>query len=238
MRHSQHRMVTLLISLLVATALGAGVAASQSSDYAVEQGEDCFELTPETNETQSIEDFYGYTTSSAGEEVNYSANTPIGLENMNNGTSSLFLYEGSDGLSLIVLHGGINDTGGGAATMEFVGLPEEGEWVVKDDPTNLSVEGWNRITLQGQAVDWGWRDQWTDGGAFQGGLDDQFSIEINAAFNEDAEVDPVTPGNVTQWRAVTVENNSLQTISLDVNRSVTVRAGGCQQSVPPSPLTQ
>lgn len=238
MKHSHHRMITLLISLLVATALGAGVAASQSNDYAVEQGQNCFELTPETNETQSVEDFYGYTTSSDGEAVNYSANTPIGLENMNNETSTLFLYEGSDGLSLVVLHGGVNDTGGGAATMEFVGLPEEGEWVVKDDPTNLSVEVWDRITLQGQAVDWGWRDQWTDGGAFQGGLDGQFSIEINASFGEDAAVSPVTPGNVTQWRAITVENDSLQTISLDTNRSVTVRTGGCQQSSLPSSLTQ
>jgi hypothetical protein len=221
-------MVTILISLLVATALGAGVAASQSNGYAVEQGEDCFELGPVTSESQSVEEFYGYTASSDGERVQYSANTPIGLEQVNDGTSSLFLYEGPDGLSLVVLHGGVNDSGGGAATMEFVGLPETGEWVVQDDPTNLSIEVWNRTTSEGQAVDWGWRDQWTDGGAFQGGLGDEFSIEITASFNEDAELDPVTPGNVTQWRALTAENGSLQEISLDMNRSVTVRTGGCQ----------
>lgn len=228
MRYTRHRTITILISLLVATALGTGVAASQTNEYAIEQGENCYELTPVTNESQSIEAFYGYTGSSDGEQAIYSANTPIGLEDVNNGTSSLFLYEGSDGLSLVVLHGGVNDTGGGAATMEFVGLPETGEWVVQDDPANLSIEVWNRNTSEGKAVDWGWRDLWTDGGAFRGGLDDEFSIEISASFNEDAELEPVSPGNVTQWRAITVENNSLQAVTLDMNRSVTIRTGGCQ----------
>ncbi|MEF8785975.1 MAG: hypothetical protein V5A45_08585 [Haloarculaceae archaeon] len=228
MRHSRHRTITILISLLVATALGAGVVASQPNEYAIEQGDDCYELTPVTNESQSVEAFYGYTVSADGDEANYSANTPIGLEDANSGTSSLFLYEGPDGLSLVVLHGAVNDTGGGAVSMEFVGLPEAGEWVVKDDPTNLSIEVWNRNTTEGQAVDWGWRDLWTDGGAFQGGLDDQFSIEISASFNEGAELEPVSPGNVTEWRAITVENDSLRAVTLDMNRSVTIRTGGCR----------
>lgn len=229
MTRSQHRIFALLVSLLVTTALGAGVAASQPDDYAIEQGDDCYELAPVTHETQTVEEFYGYTTSSDGEGERYSANTPIGIERTNNGTSSLFLYEGPDGLSLVVLHGAINDTdGGGAATMEFVGLPEEGEWVVQDDPTNLSVEVWNRNATEGRTVDWGWRDRWTDGGAFQGGLDDEFSIRINASFDEDAELDSLGSGNVTQWRAITVENDSLQTIELDMNRSATVRTDGCE----------
>lgn len=224
----RYRAITLLVSVLVATAFGIGVATSQSDGYAIEQAGNCYEVTPISTEGQSVEEFYGYAEDSDGEVARYSANTPIGLEQVNDGTSSLFLYEGPDGLSLVVLHGGVNATGGGAATMEFVGLPEEGEWVVQDDPSNRSVEVWNRTTTEGQAVDWGWRDRWTDGGAFQGGLDDEFTIRINASFNEDAAVDPVTPGNVTQWRAISMENGELQAITLDMNRSVTVRSGGCE----------
>lgn len=224
-----HRIFALLVSLLVATALGAGFAASQPDGYAIEQGEDCYELAPVTHENQTVEEFYGYTNSSDGEGVPFSANTPNGLQGMNNGTSSVFLYQGPDGLSLVVLHGAINDTNGGsAATMEFVGLPKEGEWVVKDDPANLSVESWNRNATEGQAVDWGWRDRWTDGGAFQGGLNDEFSIQINASFNKNAETDQLGPGNVTQWRAITAENDSLESIELDMNQSVTIRTGGCE----------
>jgi len=112
--------------------------------------------------------------------------------------------------------------------MEFVGLPDEGEWVVRDDPTNLSVEVWNRTTAEGEAVDWAWRDRWTDGRAFQGGLDDEFSIEIEASFNDDAELDPLGSGNVSQWRAVTVDGDTLQTIELDPDQLVTVRSGRCE----------
>lgn len=228
MTGTHRKLSVLFVSLLVATALGAGVVASQQADYAIEQGGQCYEIAPVTSANQTVEEFYGYTASSSGEGVQYSANMPIDLEKRNNGTSSLFLFEGTDGLSLVVLHGAVNDTnGGGAATLEFVGLPDDGEWVVKDDPSNLSVEDWNRDLPQGQAVDWGWRDRWTDGGAFQGGLDTEFSIEISAAFNENAALEPLAPGNVTQWRAISARDGSLQSIDLDMNDSATVRTGGC-----------
>lgn len=208
-------------------ALGTGIGAGQADTYVIEQAGDCTELTPLSSGDQSVEAFYGYTTDATTSAVPYSANTPVGIEYVNDDASSLFLYQGPEELALVLLHDGANGTGGGAATLEFVGLPESGEWVVKDDPENESVEQWNRTTPDGRAVDWGWRGAYTDGGAFAGGLNDEFEIRIDPAFNEDAEIAPVTPGNVTTWRAFSQEDGSIQAVELDLDEPVTVRTGTC-----------
>lgn len=223
---SRHRTAVVLVALLAVTGMGSAVGAGQADTYVVEQGTTCAELTPLSHENMTAEEFYGYTTNESGPAHRYSANTPLGIETRNNDTSSLFLYRGPENLSLVVLHDGPNESGGGAATLNFTGLPGDGAWLVKDDPTNESVEQWNRTGPTEWSVDWGWRAAHTDGGAF-GGLGDEFEVTVDPAFNEGAGVDPVTPGNVTAWRALSDRDGSLDVYALDMDEPVTVRTGSC-----------
>jgi hypothetical protein len=220
--------VTALSGGPAAVASPADATASQQADaYVIEQGDECTEIEPLSEGEQSVEEFYGYTTDPFPPDVMFSANTPTDIEETNNDTSSMFLYQGPDELALVFIHGGIYEDSGGAATMEFEGLPDDGEWVVRDDPSNQSVEVWNRTTDRGLAVDWGWRDAFTDGGAFAGGLDADFEVTIYPSFNEDAAVDPVTDGDVTTWRALSATDESYESVDLSLEDPVTVRTGTC-----------
>lgn len=224
------RTVVALVAVLTVTALGSGLAASQqdaqTDSYALEQGEQCAAIDPVSHQDQSVVEFYGYTDNASEPGVTYSANTPIGLELVNDGQSSVFLYEGPEGLSLVVLNDAHNGSGG-AASYRIAGLPSEGEWVVQDDPEAASVEQWNQSDGV-HSVHWGWQARYTDGGAFHGGLDDEFSIEIAAAFDEDARLDPLSEGNDTEWRALSADGEALESIDLDPDESVTIRSGTCE----------
>lgn len=223
MRHAA--TVTVVASVVALTALAGGSVVGQGQTYVLEQDGSCTELRPVSYQDQTVEEFYGYTGTN-NSTMKFSANTPVDLEERNDDYSTLFLYEGSGGLSLVVMHDGVNGSGGGAASMEFVGLPEDGTWAVRDDPPNESVEVWNRTTDDGVAVDWGWRGAYTDGGAFQG-LGDDFEIQITPSFNDGAEIDPVTPGNVTGWRALSAGGDGVRAVNLSMDAPVTLRAGSC-----------
>ena len=224
------RTAAIVVSLAAVTALGAGVTASQqeADSYVVEQGGRCTALTPLSPGDQSVQAFYGYSVEGSSTTVAYSANTPLDIEETNDDASTLFLYRGPDQLALVVVHDAVNGSGGGAATYEFSGLPEGGEWVVRDDPANESVEVWDRTTDGGTAVDWGWRGAYTDGGAFAWDPGESVEIEISAAFGEDAALDPITPGNITRWRALSGgDGTTYESVELDVDEPVTVRSGTC-----------
>ncbi len=224
------RTSAAVVAVLVVAALSGGVAASQQAgeSYVIEQGDACTEIDPLSYENQSVVEFYGYTANASDEGVVYSANTPLGLEDVNDRTSSLFLYEGPDGLSLVVLHGAPDGSAGGAASFQFDGLPEDGQWVVKDDPESESVEQWNRTENGAQTVHWAWQSRYTDGGAFHGGLGGEFEVRIDAAFGEDARLDPLSQGNASEWRALSANGDTLESISLDANQPLTVRSGTCE----------
>ena len=218
---------TVLLSIAAIPALGAGIAASQEDGYVIEQDEECTEITALSYEDQTVEEFYGYTLVYSP-DVPWSANTPIDLEKDNDETSTLFVYEGPEGPSLVFIHGEVDGEAGGAATFYFDGLPEEGEWVVQDDPPEDSTDQWDRpVAGYDDVVDWTWRDKYTDGGAFHGGLEEEFEIEIRAVFNEDAELEPLVEGNVTEWRVLTVEDGTIEAIELDMDEPVIVRNGTC-----------
>lgn len=216
--------VVVTMSLVVFVGLIGGTAVGQQSEsYVVEQGERCTEIAPLSVENQTVSEFYGHTLNGSDETLPYSANTPIDIEESNDATSTFFLYDGPEGLSLVVIHGATNATSGGAASLDFQGLDGNGTWVVKDDPRNESLERWNETS-----VDWSWRDAYTDGGALRGAFDGQFEIAIDPAFNGQAALEPLTPGNVTEWRALSAEDTSLTPVELDMNQSVTVSSGSCE----------
>jgi len=71
-------------------------------------------------------------------------------------------------MSLVFLHGSTdNASDGGAATFTIAGLPDDGNWTVKDD----DYEGEHNYDAWREAdgvhrVDWTWGESKTDGGAY------------------------------------------------------------------------
>jgi len=63
---------------------------------------DCLSLEPFSYQEQSVDDVYGYEPDPS-EENSQQSNTPTDLDEP--GVSRLFLYEGQEGLSLVLIHG-------------------------------------------------------------------------------------------------------------------------------------
>jgi hypothetical protein len=216
------------------TATVGPVAAQDDDSYAVRQGEDCVTITPITGD-ESVLEFYEY-----GGPGNYSApgstnNTyrSEGTEDLQAAnTSALFLYEDPNGtLSLVFLHGA-NDTSsvGGAATFNITGLPDDGEWTVKDDkydgPRNF--DNWTHED-EYHRINWTWDEKRTDGGAYSG-LDDDFSVTIDPSFNEDADLyDEFYEGTVENWTAVSGPRDDPERTSLDLSEPVTISDEVCDE---------
>ena len=208
----------------VATA-GANTAAPDSGEYSIVQGDECYTFEPLGEGHLTAEEFYDYrTTENDSGLYSYSSHGTTHLQE--NDTSILFLHEGNDGLSLGVVHdryAGGSD--GGAATMTFTDLPEEGEWVVEDDGyENRDDEfshrnGSSRIT-------WVYDANRTDGGMFNGGLEDGFSISVQPRFNEDAAFQQYD-GEIADWQLISATDTGVERISLDMNQPIEIRSGGC-----------
>jgi hypothetical protein len=211
----------------VAPSAVGSAGGTQGTGYTVTQDDACQPIEPVSYRDASVEEFYGYTID--GDEGRpWSANTPVDLAESD--VSKLFLYEGPDGLSLVVLHDtpehGDEETGG-AATFTFRGLPEPGEWVVKDDPADASAEIWDDRSGDGWSVHWAWKGDYTDGGAFRG-LGDGFSVEIEPAWGRDAEIDPLEPGTIDSWVVVSGDPEDPDRFELDLEQSVTIESGSCE----------
>ena len=199
-------------------------AAAQQAVGVIEQGDSCTPLVPLSNGGQSVSDFYGYTTDENADVEPYEPNTPGNIGRPD--TSYVFLYRGSDGLSLVLIHGGGFKKQGGAATFEITGLPGGGEWTVQDDNYDDDPDVWN-VGSGTSTIHWSWNEFHADGGAFTG-LGGDFEITIDPAFNGAAELDPQTPGEITNWRAVTIDaEGRRQAVDLALDQPVTIRSGSC-----------
>lgn len=220
------RTVLGSVATTVAGPAVAGVAGgNQQRGFVVEQGEACEPIEPLSYEGATVEEFYGYTTDPE-EGLPWSGNFPVGLTVSN--ASQLFLYEGPEGLSLVVLHDAPEDGTegtGGAASMAFRGLPGDGEWVVKDDPSDESAEQWEGGE-DVRRVHWAWHANYTDGGAFRD-LGGEFQVVVQAAFDGNAALEPLSPGETTDWYAVTGDPADPERIELDMEQPVRLRTGSC-----------
>lgn len=129
------------------------VVATGETTYTLTQGSMEIEIAPLSYKDYTVEDFYNY--------YGADANTPTNLEKED--TTRLFLFEGpNDELSLVIIHDKPYSNGtGGEATYDFSGLPNAGDWVVKDGPP----DSYSRTKCE-----WEWSYEHTDGGAFRGGL--------------------------------------------------------------------
>ncbi|MFW5935539.1 MAG: hypothetical protein ACOCQL_06790 [Halolamina sp.] len=190
----------------------------------VEQGEYCVSVVPLSGDVP-IEERNGWTV----EGADFSATGLVGLQRPD--TSVLFLYDGPNGLSLVVVHDEYGDgTDGGSVTFEFAGLPPDGQWVVQDDyyDGESKYDQWRRDGTDG-TVDWTWGESRTDGGAFRGlGPDPDLALRIDPSFNADATLyGACYDGELTAWEVVPASADGRTRTTLALDEPIVVRRGSC-----------
>lgn len=188
----------------VASTVGAGgfsfsASAETPRRFVVEQGGETYEIQPlRTGET--IEEFYSYR--SDGHPHSH-----MGTNIDKSDSSELFLWDGPNGLSLVTQHDRRYDTGGGDVTFVFSGLPDDGEWVVRDDDPG------NDVYTSNTEVEWHWGSDHTDGAAYRS-LDGEFEVTIEPSFIS----------GINQWRLLSGDPASPDVEQLDMDTPVTIRA--------------
>lgn len=191
--------------------------------FAVEQNGQCAPLAP-LRFDQPVDAFYDYRPSAGAENARQSS-FPVPLTEP--GVSRLFLYEGPDGLSLVVVHGsGNEDDPGGAASFEITGLPAGGEWVVLDDSYDGATDVFD-VGGDPAVLHWGWGAGGRNDGAAFRGLGDDFAVTIDPAFNETARLEPFDGNNVERWQVLAGDVRSPMVADLALDRPVTIRTGSC-----------
>ncbi len=186
--------VTVLAATAAGGAVGAGPDGGASSDvalpppdgYAVVQSARCTDVAPVTG-SRDVTDAYDYRNpfpevTGNPEDSSYSA---FGFrEYQRGGASTLFLYRGPGGDSLVFLHGELDAPSENGSTAQFTieNLPAGGEWAVQDDEYPDRDDVWD-VTPTSTTVDWGWAPERTDGGAYRGVAATDGAIRIDARFN-------------------------------------------------------
>jgi hypothetical protein len=225
----------------------AAVAESQeeSSDaaqFAVVQDDQCVPVVPLSGD-QPVEDLYDYQVPTWQTGVG-ATSSETGPYYQSNGTTDLqsadttitFLYDGPNGLSLVVVHDAPGNDGG-AAKWTIDGVPDDASWAVQDDryfdsSGNVASTNYDTWDVGGSThtVDWTWGDAGTDGGALRG-LGEEFTLTIDPAFNGASDLwgqyyaeDPIT-----DWQVLSFPDggDSPTRTSLALDRQATIRAGGC-----------
>ncbi|WP_115865720.1 hypothetical protein [Halorussus litoreus] len=207
---------------------GPGPNTVDPSGYVIEQGDQCVPITPLSGE-ETVEAFYDYRTPNTDPSAwTYSSYGTTDLQRPE--TSICFLYEGPEGLSLVVVHDELNDgTNGGAATFDLAfEHPDRGAWVVADDDYDGSsnYDTFSR-TDSGWTVDWTWSGGRTDGGAYRP-LGDDFAVTVDPAFNEDAALyGDYYEGEITDWEFLSGDRSDPDRVSLALDQPLTIRPGTC-----------
>ncbi|NGM71200.1 PGF-pre-PGF domain-containing protein [Natronolimnobius sp. AArcel1] len=211
---------------------------SANDEHVVEQDGECYPIEALTS-SGTVEAFYDYRNHETHPEDVDRMYSSYGTEHLQeDNTSVLFLHEGTDGMSLVMIHDQVDgDTTGGVATFEITGAPAEAEWVVQDDLYDSEenmVEWYDEDGWLG--ADWIWSEARTDGGAIQGGLNDDFAMTIHPAFNEDAALYDVEDiydpdfhenGTIDDWEVLSGDSDDPDRTDLDLDEPVTIRTGSC-----------
>ena len=233
----------LFVALLVASsfgtvsaAAGVGTSAAGVGDAAgntgtetfyVVQGEECYPITAVGSGQRNVSEFYGYRAGAGSLYGSYGDGSQAIQQNQ---VSHVFVYDGAQGLSLVMLHDDLNASGGGAASFHVEGLPADREWVVEDDDypdrDDNFVHGETNSTIH-----WMWADGRTDGAAVRGLGGDFEAITITPEWGEDswAYQNRSTPwphanDTIEEWQ---FQLGNGQMISLDKDRPITIRKGSC-----------
>jgi len=211
-----------------------GSAALQDGDsqtYAVTQGDQCITIQALGNGSQTVEEFYDYRNPETHDGPNNVYSSYGTRELQRDDTTTMFVYEGSEGTSLVVIHERVGgDSDGGAVTMQFDGLDEDSEWAVKDDLYNGTRPGgnldeWSHSGTSARAT-WAYTGGRNDGGALRGFGED---VTVTPYFNDRADFREYS-GDITEWEVVSAENGEYNRTSLDsMSEEVAVTAGGCAE---------
>ncbi|WP_134670891.1 PKD domain-containing protein [Halorussus marinus] len=236
-RRAQARAV-LLAGLLVVSSLsvaGVGGAApsGEATTFHVSQGEECYEVSPISGE-ENVSEFYDYRT--PNESYTYSSHGTQDIQQ--NQASNLFLYHGTEGVSLVMVHDKLGDgPHGSAITFDISGLPSDRTWAVEDDSYGENTDDNFTHSETSSSIDWMWRPDRTDGGAVRGlGGDDYEEITIDPGFNEAADdwgKWKWTGGDnrTEEWRLLGGDQSEVA--SLDLSQSVTIKKGSCPDTTDP-----
>ncbi len=246
-RASYRRLATLAVVLSLAlvplSGLGAAqqtgnqTAASNQSFVAI-QGDECTPISSFSDNESAVE-YYDYRLPEEFSDNPYANATgnafgsegTIDLQEPNG--SVVFLYtDTTDNSTYLVFVNGqeANDNStGGAATFEITGLPEDGNWTVRDDDYDdpTSVDNWN-VTNTTTTVDWIWSDAATDGGVYSG-IDNDTNVTVDPAFNEEAELFGQNGnGTVESWQVLSNESDNVTRTDLELNESLQIAGGTCE----------
>lgn len=223
--------LTVVAAVAVSATVGVGAVAANTSppvddEYAVIQGDECIPIESLGYGHQTTEEYYDYRAPHAGADAStYSSHGTTHLQE--DDTSVIFLHESSNGLSLVMVHDQYNgDSDGGAATFQLTDLPQDGEWVVEDDDYDGSETEWDHRGTSSR-ISWAWSEERTDGAAFNGGLDDDFEINIYPLFNDQAALSGIYDGEVTDWQALSGPEHNPERTSLNMTQPITITSESC-----------
>ena len=228
--------------------LGVPVARRQTDEQTdepivVEQGDRCIEITPFVG-GEPVEELYEYTyperfdgpPGSTGDSFSSEGTTDLQRDR----TSILFLYDGPEGRSLVLVHGRLDgeEDAGGLVSFSITGLPSDGRWVVRDD-YYLTADGeqaasnfdrWD-VEENPHRIDWVYRAGRTDGGAFRD-LGSDFEVRIEPGFNDDARLaNEHDFGPIEYWEVLSGDRQDPDRFPLELDHPVTVRRGRCDSDV-------
>ncbi|WP_128478278.1 PKD domain-containing protein [Halorussus pelagicus] len=229
----------LLALLIVASSLSMGVGTVASTPtgnettFHVTQGGQCYEISTVTSDEDTVEEFYDYR---AGAGTKYGSYGEGAQAIQDNQVSHLFVYEGAEGLSLVMLHDDLNESDGGAISFDLSGLPESREWVVEDDSYENPDDNFDHGATS-SSIDWMWASNRTDGAAVRG-LGDSFdAITVESAFGENSwayqDRDPQWPyaENETDWKLRSGDGTEYD---LTKGQQLTIEKGSCDDDSGPS----
>jgi len=203
-RRSARSTTVLIVAVLCVTSVfGFGAVASapgaaqqaganesgSERGIVVQQGAQCYPLEAFGNGSTSVETFYDYRSPETNPPGWYSSYGNRTEELMAPNTSQVFLYNGSEGLSLVFLHDGVGTPGttgsGGTVTMDISGLPADGNWSVQDDDYAEQDDVFD-LDDGSAYIEWVWNEgNRSDGGAYTGLEGNGWQeIVIEPRFNE------------------------------------------------------
>jgi hypothetical protein len=225
-----------LVAAVVVSALAVTpvMAQEDTQTFIVRQGDKCIQVTPLGDGSQSVEAFYDYRSPITEPEGLYSSYGTTDIQQSQ--VSQLFVYRGSEGLSLVFLHDKLGDeTGGFVATGDISGLPSNGEWAVEDDSYNNRDDVF-RHSNGSSHIEWLSNGNRTDGAAFRGLGSPQYStITVDIAFNEESANYPFEgwsgspeQNQIEQW---IVRSGTGETTQLDMSQPVKISPGTCSGGV-------
>ncbi len=235
--------VALAVAVMGSTLAVAPVTAQENTTFIVEQGGQCIQITPLGNGSQSVEAFYDYRSPVMAQTGLYSSygTTEIQISQV----SQVFVYRGSEGLSLVFLHDKFGDGGGGfVATADITGLPEEGEWVVEDDTYNNRDDIFQYSNGSAHIV-WGSNGNRTDGAVFRGLASPNYTtITVDMQFNEESSNYPYpewdSPPEQNEIERWIVRSGTGETTELDLSEPIQISPGTCSGGIStftPTPST-